>query len=229
MIVCPYCRASNEEDRETCDTCGRSLEPGPVALAPQRKPESMVAPLEIAEPTPPSKWRPYVIIGGLVAVVAAVGTFLLLRPDPCSDTNFTSEAFGYCLNVPDGWTAEPALFGADVTLDQFAPPTASTTVVVEAVDLQQGADLEQWAAFVRQQDTDAGLTPGPASEAVLDGVAAQQWDVTVTSDTGTDYRMREVVVVRDEVGWRITLNDLEDRFDVSAASFEAMLESWRFR
>jgi hypothetical protein len=229
MIVCPSCRAANEEDRETCESCGRSLEPGPVTLAPQRPPASAGPVLEIAPPKPPSRWRPYVIVGGLALVVVAAGGFLLLRPDPCEGTNFTSDAFGYCLTVPDGWTAEPALFGADVTLDQFAPPTASTTVIVEAVDLEEGVGLDEWAGFVRQQDADAGLVPGPASEAIVDGVTARQWDVSATSDAGTDYRMREVVVVRDEVGWRITLNDTEDRFDVSAASFERMLDSWRFR
>jgi len=229
MIVCPHCRAVNEEDRETCLTCGRSLEPGPVALPPQRRPESVAAVPELAHPKQPSRWRPYVIVGGLVVAVAAAGAFLLLRPDPCEDTNFTSEAFGYCLTVPDGWTAEPALFGADVTLDQFAPPTASTTVIVEAVDLEQGVGLDEWSGFVRQQDADAGLVPGPASEVIVDGVTARQWDVTATSDAGTDYRMREVVLVRDEIGWRITLNDTEDRFELSAASLERMLDSWRFR
>jgi hypothetical protein len=37
------------------------------------------------------------------------------------------------------------------------------------------------------------------------------------------------IVVRDEVGWRITLNDTEDEFEGSAARFEQMLDSWRFR
>ena len=184
--------------------------------------------LEIEKPTPPSRWRPVVIVGVFVFALAALGAFLLLRPDPCRGTDFTSEAFGYCLTVPEGWTAEPARFGADVTLDQFAPPTRSATVIVEAVDLEQGVALEQWSEFVRQQDADAGLTPGPPSETVVDGATAQQWEVTATSDAGTDYRMREVVVVRDEIGWRITLNDVEDSFPVSASTFEGMLGSWRF-
>ncbi len=198
-----------------------------MSLAPQRWPEGAGPVLEIARPKPHSKWRP-LTLGGLVVAVAAVGAFLLFRPDPCDDTDFTSEAFGYCLTVPDGWTAEPALFGGEVRLDQFAPTQASTTVIVEAVDLEEGTDLGQWATFVRQGDSDAGLVPGPASETVVDGMAAQQWDLTATSDTGTDYRMREVVIVRDEIGWRITLNDTEERFDVSAVSLEGMLDSWRF-
>jgi len=230
MIVCPNCRHANDEDLRFCNRCGGSLEPGPTALAPQRRPEGPVRPiLEITKPKPPSKWRPYVILGGLALVVAAAGVFLLVRPDPCEGTNFTSDTFGYCLTVPAGWIAEPAQFGADTTLDQFAPPEQAATVIVEAVDLEDGVALEAWSRYVRQQDEGAGLTPGPASEAVLDGVTAQRWDVSVTSDTGTDYRMREVVVVRDQVGWRVTLNDTEDAFDVSVAIFERMLESWRFR
>jgi hypothetical protein len=41
--------------------------------------------------------------------------------------------------------------------------------------------------------------------------------------------MREVVVVLNDVGWRITLNDLQDAFDTSAVVFDDMLDSWRFR
>jgi hypothetical protein len=36
-------------------------------------------------------------------------------------------------------------------------------------------------------------------------------------------------VVKDQVGWRITLNDLADTFDDHAAHFQGMLRSWRFR
>jgi hypothetical protein len=41
--------------------------------------------------------------------------------------------------------------------------------------------------------------------------------------------MREVVVVREDIGWRITLNDVADRFSTSAVAFESMLDSWQFR
>ena len=119
--------------------------------------------------------------------------------------------------VPDGWEAGPAQFGADVTLDQFAPPTESATVVVEAVDLETGGTaLEEWSEFVRQRDEEAGLTPGAASETSLDGVGALQWDVTVTPEDGELFQMREVVTVRDDIGWRITLNDVSDGFGTSA-------------
>ncbi len=229
MIVCPACRHVNEEDAQRCARCGRTLEPGPTTFAPQRRPSDAPPAIEIATPRPPSRWRPVVVIGGLALALAAAGAFVLFRPDPCEGTNFSSEAFGYCLEVPDGWIAEPATFGADVALDQFAPPERPTTVIVDASDLEESTSLEEWAGFIRRKDADAGLTPGPASETVVDGVTAQQWDVSATSDSGAAYRMREVVLVRDEVGWRITLNDTEDAFDVSVVAFERMLESWRFR
>lgn len=228
MIVCPNCRHANDEDRQVCSACGTSLAPGPTHL----RPRTSVAerpPIEIRKPPPPSKWRPVVVVGALVFAVLAAGAYFLFRPDPCRETNFSSAEFGYCLNVPDGWTAEPARFGAATTLDQFAPPKESATVVVEAVDLANDATLDQWASFVRKKDDDAGLTPGRSTDTTVDGVAGQLWDVNVTSDSGIDYRMREVVVVRDAIGWRMTLNDTASGFDVSASTFRQMLDSFRFR
>jgi hypothetical protein len=169
-----------------------------------------------------------VILGAIGVIVAGIGLAYLLRPDPCSGTNFTSENFGYCVLVPDGWEAGPARFGSDVTLDQFAPPTSAATVIVATVDLQQGAALEDFSSFIRQKDEDAGLTPGPAADTNLDGVGALQWDVTVDAE-GETYHMREVVTVRDDVGWRITLNDVQQGFPSSAVAFRDLLESWRFR
>jgi len=227
MVVCPTCRHVNPEEAERCLRCGTSLEPGATTFAPVRRVEAERPPVEIRKPKPPSKWRAPLVVGGLVAALAAGGTFWLLRPDPCAGTNFVSASFGYCVLVPEGWEAGPARFGADVTLDQFAPPTESATVVVEAVDLESGIELEAWSEFVRQRDEEAGLTPGSASETTLDGVGALRWDVTVEAD-GESFRMREVVAVRGDVGWRITLNDLADGFATTAAVFEDMLGSWQF-
>lgn len=229
MIVCPACRHVNEEEARVCARCGGSLEPGPVVLLPQRRTGPPPPIPEVPKPKPPSPWRAVVIIGGVVLAAAAAGAFWLLRPDPCEGTNFASPAFGYCLTVPEGWIAEPARFGADVQLDQFSPPRDAATVIVDSTDLQRGTTLEGWAAFVRNRDVEAGLTPGPASETTVGGVPARQWDLTTTSDAGTSYRMREVVLVRDEVGWRISLSDTADGFEVSQAAFRRMLDSFRFR
>ena len=227
MVVCPTCREVNEEGRAICQKCGSSLTPDAVALLPRREPGER-PPIEMRKPPQPSKWRPLILLGVFLVGLTAVAAFFALRPDPCGDTNFESENFGYCLMVPEGWEAGPAQFGADVTLDQFAPPTGSATVVVEAVDLETGVALDQWSEFVRKRDEDAGLTPGPASDAKLGGADALQWDVSVASEGGNSFLMREVVVVSDNIGWRVTLNDLQDGFDTSAVVFRDMLDSWQF-
>jgi hypothetical protein len=229
LVICPTCRHGNLEEAIVCERCGTSLDPGVSRLLPVRRTEGERPPLEIAPPTPPSRWRSVVILGAIGVIVAGIGLAYLLRPDPCSGTNFTSENFGYCVLVPDGWEAGPARFGSDVTLDQFAPPTESATVVVEAVDLEdlEGVGLDDWSDYVRRIDEEGGLAPGPASETRLGDVQALQWDATVESG-GATFRMREVVAVRAGVGWRITLNDLADAFGTSAVVFQGIIDSWKF-
>jgi hypothetical protein len=229
MLVCPSCRHANPEEIGRCQRCGTSLEPGFSALLPVRRTEGERPVIEVPKPKPPSKARPYVVMGILVAAVVAVGAFSLLRPNACENTNFESDNFGYCVLVPEGWEAGPARFGADVTLDQFAPPAESATVVVEAVDLEdlEGVGLDDWSDYVRRIDEEGGLAPGPASETRLGDVQALQWDATVESG-GATFRMREVVAVRAGVGWRITLNDLADAFGTSAVVFQGIIDSWKF-
>lgn len=228
MIVCPNCRNSNEEDAAFCSRCGASLDPGPTALMPRRD-KGERPQIEVPPPPQPSRWRPILILGIAGALLIGAGAYLLFKPNPCRGTNFTSPRFGYCLEVPEGWTAEPAVFGGSATLDQFTPPKDSATVLVEAHDLSSGATLSDWAGFVRQREQDAGLIPGPISNLSLGGTQAEQWDVSATSDGGVAYTMRDVVVVRDNVGWRVTLNGAQGAFDQQSSPFRQMLRSWRFR
>ena len=152
-----------------------------------------------------------------------------MRPDPCGDTNFESENFGYCLLVPEGWEAGPAQFGADVTLDQFAPADGFGDRRGRGRrSRDRGRARCSGRSSSAQRDEDAGLTPGPASEATLDGADALQWDVSVASEGGDSFLMREVVVVSNDIGWRVTLNDLQEGFDTSAVVFRDMLDSWQF-
>jgi hypothetical protein len=227
VVICPACRQENLEESTVCSRCGRTLDPGVATFLP-RSTEGERPPLEIRAPKQPSTWRVVAVFGVIGLLVAGVGVYFLVRPNPCDGTNFTSTNFGYCVLVPQGWQAGPAHFGSDVTLDQFAPPTSATTVLVATVDLDAGARLADFSNFVRQKDESAGLTPGPESDTKVDGVPALQWDMTVDTN-GETYRMREVVVVRDDVGWRITLNDLEQGFPNSAVAFHDLLDSWQFR
>jgi hypothetical protein len=229
VIVCPACRNANDEERTTCERCGASLEPGPAMLVSGRRSDAEREPIEIPQPRGPSRWRGFALLGVIAAVAIGAGLFLLLRPDPCGGTNFTSSNFGYCLTVPDGWTAEEAQVGSSATLDQFSVPAKAATVLVEAVDLQQDATLETFSRFVQQKDEDAGLTPGRASDTRIDGVDARQWDITVSASGGATYTLREVVFVSRGWGWRVQFNDLASDFDGHESGFSQLLGSWRFR
>jgi hypothetical protein len=229
VIICPNCRTSNDEDAAVCSVCGRSLEPGIMQLAGRRS--GPRPPVEVATPKTPS--RAPAVMALVVVVVGVLGAgawYLWFRPDPCRNTNFSSANFGYCLTVPEGWTAQPANIGSTVTLDQFASASRSAVVLVDAADLQQGTQLEQFSDFVRQKDQQAGLTPGPITETTVGGTPAQRWDFQAVSPTGSTYSVREVVVVRGDVGWRVQLTDTGESLDAaSLAPFEQMLGSWRFR
>jgi hypothetical protein len=227
MIVCPRCRHPNVEEATLCSACGRSLEPGVMQLTTRR--EGGPPPIEMAAPRPPSRWPALVVLSLVVLGALGAGAWYVFRPDPCRDTNFSSADFGYCLMVPEGWSAQPAKIGSTVTLDQFAPASHGAVVLVDAADLQTGTKLEQFADFVRQKDQQAGLAPGPITALTLGGEPAQQWDLEATTPSGTAYTVREVVVVRGDVGWRVQLSDVGGEFRSSLGPFEQMLGSWRFR
>jgi hypothetical protein len=225
MIVCPNCRTSNEEHARFCQSCGRSLEPGP---SPRVRPEGGTSGLaEIRPPKPPARWPAIVLVVGLIVFAGAYFGYQEFGPDPCRG-KFASPHFGYCLTVPNGWQANPARIGT-VSVDQFNPPSSSTVVLVSAVDLPSNAGLSEFASQVRQQDQQAQLTPGRPRSTVVGGLPAQQWDVTVPAATGsTSYMLREVVVVKGEVGWKIQMNDPAASFQQHLGSFAEMLRSWHF-
>ena len=229
MIVCPNCRHLNDEEVAACASCGQSLEPGPSLMLPMRRSGEGLPQLDIKPPPTASPWR---AVGLLVVVLAIVGGFFawkLTKPDPCRGLDFRSDLFGYCVNVPQGWSAQPAQVGGSVNLDQFSPATQSTVVLVEAHDLTNDMGLQQFADLVRQQDQAAGLKPGPAQLVTIDGVDAQEWDITAApTGAGGSYQEREVVIVRGQVGWRAQLNSPQDRFQEDAGVFQQLLESWRF-
>ncbi len=227
MIVCPSCRTLNDESAQLCSRCGRSLEPGASPMVSVRRTGAELPALDIKTPKLPSRWRPIVVLGVLIGLIAGFVSWRLFRPDPCRGRNFTSNMFGYCLTVPAGWIPGRAQVG-NVSLDQFSVPAQSTAVLVEAVDLAAGAQLSQFGDFVRGRDVQAGITPGSVQPTALGGVPAEEWDMTVTAQSGNTFRLREVVAVRNEVGWRITLNDSVDGFDAHARVFQQMLASWGF-
>lgn len=228
MIVCPACRASNAEERATCEACGGSLAPGPAALRARRAPSERPA-IEIPTRRPPSRFRPYIVLGAFLLLVAGGIAFAVLRPDACRGRSFTSDAFGYCVDVPDGWAQAPARFGNGATLDGFSDVDGTASILVEAVDLTDTTDLDTWARMVRARDEAVGLSPGATTDVVVGGVPARSWELTAESGDGTAYRTREVVLVRDAVGWRLTLNETEAGFADASDALDELLATWGFR
>ena len=228
MIVCPDCRTANDEASATCSSCGGSLAPGPAALRARRAPAERPQ-VDVRPPAPPSRARPFVVLGGLALAAVAGIAWLVAGPNPCRGATFTSDAFGYCVDVPSGWAQSPARFGNGATLDGFSPTDGSASILVEAVDLADATDVDAWATRVRGRDYEAGLSPGDVADTTVAGLPARTWDVTSVSGDGTQYRTREIVVVRDGIGWRIVLNETQAGFDAAAASLDDLLASWRFR
>jgi hypothetical protein len=228
MIVCPNCRKTNDEEAAVCEQCGASLAPGPTHLLSRRSPTER-RPIEIAQPKPPSPWRAVVVLGVLVGMGIGLAAWYFLRPAPCDGTNFTSQQFGYCLSMPSNWQWHPAKFGDTLTVDQFTPPSQSATVLVEAVDLPDSADLSSFADTVRAKDAQSGLTPGPIQRTSVDGVDALAWSIDYTNGAGTDFSIREVVVVKNHFGWRMMLNDTAASFGSDLSQFDGMVRSFRFR
>jgi hypothetical protein len=232
MIVCPNCRNANEEETQFCSRCGQSLEPGLSTMGPVRRDiqerADAVAALDVAPPKPVSR-VPLVVTGVAIALGALIaGLSLTLRPNPCQGTNFSSDRFGYCLTVPEGWEAGPGRVGA-VAVDEISRPREAATVLIVAVDLAQDQGLEDYAASVRDRDSAVGLDPGPIRDTFLDGVEAVEWDITSETETGQEFVMRQVVAVRNEVGWIISLSDNADSLPRHEPHFEQMLASWNFR
>ena len=117
MLVCPFCRASNEEGRQTCAQCGRELrhgvQPSPVVV--RRSPPSDLEPPPQIKPGP--RWGRIAALGVVVLLGAGAGTWLAVRPQAC-DGKYSSTQFGYCVTVPHGWRASVAHIGP-TDVDQF--------------------------------------------------------------------------------------------------------------
>jgi hypothetical protein len=225
MIVCPNCRVSNEEHARFCMTCGRPLDPGPsLRVRPEGGPH---APTEIRPPKPPARWPGFLALGVLIVGAAGFFGWKVFAPDPCRG-KFSSSQFGYCLTVPAGWQADAARVGT-ANVDMFAPSASSTVVIVAAVDLPTNSGLTSFGSSVRQQDQQGGLQPGQPESTTVGGMPAQQWDITVPSQSGAQtFKVREIVVVNGEVGWKISMNDSASAFQSHLAPLTEMLRSWRF-
>jgi hypothetical protein len=182
---------------------------------------------------PPPKAKPSKIGIVLTALVAAavvavtgLGVRTALRPDPCQGAAFVSSTYGYCVTPPTGWTASSAtqeFFGVDA----FRNTTSPVVVYVDAIQLGS-EDLDAVTAEVRQLDEGTGgVTLSDVESSTLGGEPTREWTVTEQSPQG-GRSVREILVVRDDVAWRIEVADVEGAPDQDYTEAQQLLDSFRF-
>lgn len=175
-----------------------------------------------------------VAIAVLAMVGVAFGVFALLTwvvggPASCGEGDFSSDRFGYCIGVPSGWEVVAATDENDPTTrdtDRFQQPGAAGTILITAVPLAPGQDLEGFASAVRSLDEGAGWDVGEMSTIEVAGQDAVTFDIAAGQTGAT--RSREVVFVTDKFAWRVQLADDQTNFDASTRALDELLTSWVF-
>lgn len=227
MLVCPNCRAENVEGALVCESCGRSLAPSdaPLRRVERTEAEPAVDELEVPAPRQTSPW-PIIAVGVvLLAVVVGAGIWYSSRPQPC-DGKFVSQLYPYCVSVPNGWAAASTRTPTGA-LDRFEPQSDGAAVVVRAGEAVPGTTTIQYAQGIRQTQETLGVTLGPVQTIELgDGAQAFAWQAAVQLDNGSILQQRMVALVRNGVGWRITLGADGESFDEARFAFEEMLATW---
>jgi hypothetical protein len=228
VLVCANCRSENLEDARFCKTCGRALDAVFSPMRAQREPDQEVQDMEM--PAPKSRsLLPVILILGIVAAAAVLGAvWFSARPNPC-EGKFSSVLFGYCAEIPEGWRG-----GSQVTaqedIDEFVPrdDDAVTWVRVREI-IDPATQTQQYAQQFRTSQEADGLEPTQVEVVPLDGEEALAWEVTVNTEDGDPLQVREVVIVRDDGLWRITLAATADAYPSARASFEELLSTWTWK
>jgi hypothetical protein len=160
----------------------------------------------------------------LVGIAAMVLVALALtRPVPCSDRDFLSDRFGYCASTPQAWEEGDQT----TTADRFVLGEAAATLEVTATRVGGSTDNSSYVEEIRSLDEEAGFAVGDVKRTEIDGEPAAYFDAGGTS-ADAEFAVREVVVVRDGVAWRITFTDLRDSFDEHFGALGEFLGSWQF-
>jgi hypothetical protein len=179
-------------------------------------------------PRPRSKARIAVVLVALFAVgaVAGFGGAMLLDRGPCEGASFVSDAYGYCLDAPEGWDTSAAAEEPS-GVDAFRHGDGGTVVYVEATRLAEGQDLQAFADSMRVKDSMKGFAVTDPVTGTLGGAPSLEWDA-VSSQAGVRIVVREIVSIRDGVAWRLQIadSDTPEAPDVDGA--RELLATWRF-
>lgn len=227
MLVCPGCRNENAEDAAFCKVCGRALDPTHQPMRSQQ-PGPDAGEIDM----PPPKRRSAVpvvmalVLAGTAIVVSAI--WFGARPNPC-EGKFSSVLFGYCAEIPEGWRGGSQVTGQE-NLDEFVPPEddAITWVRVREI-IDPATQTQQYAQQFRTGQETQGLEPSQVEAVPLDGEEALAWEVSLPTEDGDDWRIREVVIVREDGAWRITLAAREAAYPEARVGFEELLATWTWK
>ena len=199
-------------------------------------------PPSLPEPPPPppptqppdeeereARRHPLIAVTVVVFVLASlgVGAWLVTRPSACSGRAFVSNRFGYCVDPPEGWAGTLGS-GSVSAPDSFVARSSPATVEVATVELEEPASLASFVERVEQLDSNSGLLVGERAQVEISGEPAVFFDAKAAGPRGA-MEVREVIVVRDNSGWRITFTDTDELFQRDLSSFRSLLDSWRFR
>ncbi len=137
------------------------------------------------------------------------------------------------MTPPDGWedrtdTAETKS-GTDYQAVYEGPTTDGVvaSLAIDEVDPPRRVGdptLGRAVADAREALEDGGATLRPARDAVLDGTPARITDATAPDGS----RVRQLVAVRGERIWSVTLVAAAGAFEARAAAFEQAVSSWRW-
>lgn len=177
---------------------------------------------------------------GLMAGIAALLVLILLsaailvateRPEQgCEPGEFSSQRFGYCLALPDGWMGLAAGKGSRfevASADLIQAADAPASILISASPIEEG-QLDAFVEQVRQRDTEAGaFSQGTTMEGEVAGGPASIFDALAPRGP-TPMQIRETLFVRNGFVWRIQLTSVDRTFDADTRELERILETWRF-
>jgi hypothetical protein len=225
VLVCPTCRSENPEESSTCRACGRSLAPGEAPLRRADVREPTEDELDVPAPRAPSRWPAVAVLAVVILGASALGIWYSGRPGPC-DGKFVSHLYPYCVSIPAGWTAATTRTPTGA-LDRFEPRADDAAIVVRAGEAVPGTTTTQYAQGIRNTQEAFGVTLGPVQTIeVGDGTQAFAWQAAVQRDDGSIVQQRMVALVRNGVGWRITLGGDGESFDEARFALEEVLATW---